>query len=310
VSAGLVDIAVSTAGAVIPNSHFDVIGLTDEWIQRRTGIVSRRWFDPALELAEPATAVCQLIASRTDSPIGALVLVSTSSTQRVPPLAPAVATAAGLSPAALVFDLNAACSGFVHGLATALALVDAGTVGSALVCCVEAMSRLLDPADRQTACLFGDGAAAVLVAPGDFAPAVSVTGSDGAHADIMRRLDPIGLHLDGLTVFNRGVRRMSELIRKLAATGPTPTAVIPHQANGRILNAVRETVADLGLTVVNRIAETANTSSASIPLALGAELEAGALPPTGRLVTVAYGAGETWGGVAVDYAIGPAGSSR
>jgi 3-oxoacyl-[acyl-carrier-protein] synthase III len=305
-SAGIVDVATAKPGRTIDNDHFASIGLTDEWIRRRSGIATRSWLPDETPLAEVAAEACAPIVTRMDSPssIGALILVSTSVRQRVPGVAQKVAQLAGLEPSVLAFDLNAACCGFVYGLVTGLSLCDAGQARSVLVCSVEAMSRLVDRADRHTACLFADGAAAVLLEDrAEFAGFRQVAGCDGAREALMRETGAGGIQLDGTQVYDRAVRRMSELAQYLFDHGPAPTVLVGHQANGRILEQIRGFTAPLGVPFVNRIEHSGNTSSASIPLAFAEELDTGSLPAAGRLGAVAYGAGEAWGGVSVNYQV-------
>jgi len=305
-SAGIVDIATAKPGRTIGNDHFAPIGLTDAWIRRRSGIASRSWLPDQTPLAEVAAEACAPIVTRMDDPssIGALIVVSTSVRQRVPGVAQQVAHLLGLGPSVLAFDLNAACCGFVYGLAAGLSLCDGDPARPVLLCSVEAMSRLVDRTDRQTACIFADGSAAVLLAHRpEFAGLCRTAGCDGSGAGLMRETDEGGIHLEGAQVYDRAVRRMTEAARYLFDHGPAPTVLVGHQANGRILEQVRTFTADLGVPFVNRIEHSGNTSSATIPLAFAEELDAGSLPAEGRLGAVAYGAGEAWGGVSVDYRV-------
>lgn len=305
-SAGIVDIAIAKPGRRVDNDHFASIGLTDEWIRRRSGIASRSWLPDEASLADVAAEACAPIVTRMPAPssIGALIVVSTSTRQRVPGIAQKAAQLVGLGPSVLTFDMNAACCGFVYGLVTGLSLCEAEPGRSVLLCSVEAMSRMVDRTDRQTACLFGDGSAAVLLEDrAEFAGFCRIAGCDGSQAALMRETDAGGIHLEGMQVFDRAVRRMSESAQYLFDHGPAPTVVVGHQANGRILERVRTVGAHLGVPFVNRIENSGNTSSATIPLAFAEELDAGSLPAAGRLGAVAYGAGEAWGGVSVDYRI-------
>lgn len=305
-SAGIVDIATAKPGRLIDNHHFASIGLTDEWIRRRSGIAARSWLPDETPLAEVAAEACAPIVTRMDTPssIDVLIIVSTSVRQRVPGIAQKVAQLAGLGPSVLAFDMNAACCGFVYGLVTGLSLCDARQARSVLLCSVEAMSRLVDRADRQTACLFGDGAAAVLLENrAEFKAFRHVADCDGSQEALMRETDACGIHLDGIQVYDHAVRRMTQSAQYLFDHGAAPTVLVGHQANGRILDQVRSFTAHLGVPFVHRIENSGNTSSASIPLAFAEELDAGSLPATGRLGAVAYGAGEAWGGVSADYRI-------
>jgi 3-oxoacyl-[acyl-carrier-protein] synthase-3 len=312
-SAGIVDLAAAETGRVVGNEHFESIGLTDEWIRRRTGISSRMWLDEDAPLAEVAAEACRPLVARMSDPttVDVLIVVSTSARQRIPGIAQEVAALAGLPSSVMAYDMNAACCGFVYALASALSLCDARQARSVIVCSVEAMSRMVDKQDRQTACLFGDGAAAVLLEDReDFPPFRHVAGCDGSEGDLMHETEGRGIHLDGVRVYDRAVLRMSESAQHLADLDPAPTVLVGHQANGRILEQVRSYLVHLDIPFVNRISHFANTSSASIPLAFADELRAGKLTREGRLGGVAYGAGEAWGAISVSYRIPVASGSE
>ena len=305
-SAGIVDIATAKPGRTIPNDHFAPIGVTDEWIRRRTGIASRSWLPDDTPLAEVAAEACAPIVTRANrsSPIDALVLVSTSERQRLPSIAQRVAHLSGLPSSVLTFDMNAACCGFVYGMIAGLSLCDAGAARSVLVCTAEAMSRLIDRTDRQNGFIFADGCSAVLLENRDeFAGFCQVTGCNGEQDGLIRETGAGGIRMDGRQTFAQAVRRMTESAQYLFDHGAAPTVIVGHQANARILAQVRANTEHLGVPVVDRIENVGNTSSASIPLAFAAELDAGGLPTAGRLGAVAYGSGEAWGGVSVDYRI-------
>jgi 3-oxoacyl-[acyl-carrier-protein] synthase-3 len=304
-SAGVVDIAIATTGTRIVNDHFDSIGLTDEWIRRRTGVSARWWMDPTEPLDDVAARVCEPLAARHRSrvDIRALIVVSSTTGGAMPGIAQRAATKAGLTKDVLAFDMTAACSGFVYGLISALSLCESAESGAVIVCAVEAMSRMLDKTDRNTAPLFGDGAAAVLVeSRPEFRKHHWHAGCDGGGADLMRGEMGGGIALDGMNVYDRAVRIMPEVVNRLKDPDKDPTIIVGHQANSRILQKVREHIDDVGDAVfVDRVAEFGNTSSASIPLALGTCVGEQSIPLNGRAVMVAYGAGESWGGVSVDY---------
>jgi 3-oxoacyl-[acyl-carrier-protein] synthase-3 len=303
-SAGIVDIATATTGEHVTNAFFDSIGLTDEWIRRRTGVAARWWMDPAEPLEDAAARVCAPLVARHGGrvDITALIVVSSSTGGAMPGIAQRAAKQAGLATDVLTFDMTAACSGFVYGMISALSLCESADSGGVIVCAVEAMSRMLDKTDRNTAPLFGDGAAAVLLESRNvFRKFRWHAGCDGDRADIMRGEINGGIHLDGVHVYDRAVRMMSDTVNRLRDGDIEPTIVVGHQANSRILQKVREQV-DVGDAVfVNCVEQFGNTSSASIPLAVGACVAQRSIPLTGRSILVAYGAGEAWGGVSVDY---------
>jgi len=302
VNAGVVDILTATPGEHVTNDHFDAIGLTDEWIRRRTGVGARWWIDPAEPLENVAASVCAPLVDRHRDrvDVGALVVVSSSTGGKVPGIAQRVAKQSGLPTNVLAFDMNAACSGFVYGLISGLSLCTPGR--AVIVCAVEAMSRLIDKSDRNTACLFGDGTGAVLVeSRASFREHSWHAGCDGDRADLMRGEIGGGIQLDGMQVYERAVRTMTETVERLSEDDLPSTVVIGHQANSRILQKIRDQVDVGGAVFVDRVEQFGNTSAASIPLALGACVAEKAVAPTGRMTLVSYGAGEAWGGVAVDY---------
>jgi 3-oxoacyl-[acyl-carrier-protein] synthase III len=303
-SAGIVDIATATTGEHVTNAFFDSIGLTDEWIRRRTGVAARWWMDPAEPLQDAAARVCAPLVARHGGrvDITALIVVSSSTGGAMPGIAQRAAKQAGLATDVLTFDMTAACSGFVYGMISALSLCESADSGGVIVCAVEAMSRMLDKTDRNTAPLFGDGAAAVLLESRKaFRKYRWHAGCDGDRADIMRGEINGGIHLDGVHVYDRAVRMMSDTVNRLRDGDIEPTIVVGHQANSRILQKVREQVDVGGAVFVDCVEQFGNTSSASIPLAVGACVARRSIPLTGRSILVAYGAGEAWGGVSVDY---------
>lgn len=304
-TSGIVDIVAARPAGAVDNSHFESIGLTDEWIRRRSGIAVRTWLDEAVSVAELAAQACAPIVARMEDPtrVGALILVSTSERQRIPSPAQRVAQLAGLPSSVMAFDMNAACCGFVYGLVNGLALCGSDPARSVLVCSAETMSRMVDRSDRQTGFLFADGAAAVLLEHrADFPAAGHLAGCDGTQEGLMRETGT-GIHLDGLEVYDRAVRRMSQAAQFLMDLDPAPSVVVGHQANGRILDQIRTYLAPYDVPYVNRIRSFGNTSSASIPLAFADALDDGELPHEGRLGAVSYGAGEAWGGVSVSYRV-------
>jgi 3-oxoacyl-[acyl-carrier-protein] synthase III len=302
VSGGIVDIATATPGEHVDNSHFDAIGLTDEWIRRRTGVGARWWMAAEEPLDEVAASVCAPLVERHRERvhIAALIVVSSSAGGKLPGIAQRAAKKAGLPTDVLAFDMNSACSGFVYGLISGLSLCN--SQDAVIVCAVEAMSRLIDKTDRGTACLFGDGAGAVLLeSRPEFDDYRWHAGCDGDRADIMRGEIGGGIQLDGMQVYDRAVRTMSDTVNRLHDDGSKPAVVIGHQANSRILQKIREQVDTGDAVFVDCVEQFGNTSAASIPLALGTCVAADSIPATGRMTLVAYGSGEAWGGVAVDY---------
>jgi len=304
-TAGLFGIGAALPDHVITNGDLEQrLDTTDEWIVRRTGIRERRYLQRDETLADLATRACLLAlddAGRTGAEVDH-VIVSTFTADRVTPgLAPEVARVIGAERAAAV-DLNAACAGFLYGLDQAAALVESGRASVVLVCGAEALSRVIDHDDRSTAVLFGDGAGAVVVAGGEIELGVGgfVLGADGAQADLLyAERDERVLRMQGSDVYRHAVRRMTAASREARErAGRTVEDIdlfVAHQANIRIIEAA---AGELGIPpekVVVNVDRVANTSSASIPLALEQAEREGRLKPGDTVALAAFGAGFVWG---------------
>ncbi|QEU63931.1 ketoacyl-ACP synthase III [Streptomyces galilaeus] len=288
-----------------------------EWIRTRIGITTRHIADPTTATSDMAVeAGLRAMKSAGVDHVDALVLATTTPDHPVPATAPTVAHRLGLRhvPA---FDLAAGCSGFVYATSVAAALIQAGTPRTVLVVGAETMSAIIDPADRSTAPIFGDGAgAAVLGAgragePGTLGPVA--WGSDGEHADAIyvpeggsRRFpglppgDGAGryVHMRGNVVLRQAVRHMSQVSRDAAAaagwTVQDIDRLIVHQANARISAAVADALGLPPEAVPSNIARVGNTSAASVPLLLAHAAANGQLTAGQRVLVAAFGAGFTW----------------
>jgi 3-oxoacyl-[acyl-carrier-protein] synthase-3 len=304
-TAGIFGVGAALPDHVITNADMaQRLDTSDEWIVRRTGIRERRHLQGDETLADLATRACLLAlddAGRSGAEVDH-VIVSTFTPDRVTPgLAPEVARVLGAERAAAV-DLNAACAGFLYGLDQAAALVESGRASVVLVCGAEALSRVIDHDDRSTAVLFGDGAGAVVVAGGELELGVGgfVLGADGEQADLLyAERDERMLRMQGAEVYRHAVRRMvaasREVLERAGKTVEDIDLFVAHQANVRII----ETAAlELGLPrdkVMVNVDRVANTSSASIPLALAQAEREGRLHPGDTIAMAAFGAGFVWG---------------
>ena len=304
-TAGIFGIGAALPEHVITNADLEQrLDTNDEWIVRRTGIRERRHLQGDETLADLATRACLLAlddAGRTGAEVDH-VIVSTFTADRVTPgLAPEVARVIGADRASAV-DLNAACAGFLYGLDQAAALVESGRASVVLVCGAEALSRVIDHDDRSTAVLFGDGAGAVVVAGGELELGVGgfVLGADGAQADLLyAERDERVLRMQGSDVYRHAVRRMTaatrEAFHRAGRTVEDIDLFVTHQANIRIIEAA---ATELGIPrekVVVHLDRVANTSSASIPLALDQAEREGRLKPGDTVALAAFGAGFVWG---------------
>lgn len=283
---------------------------TDAWIRSRTGIVTRRWAGPATTTGDLAVrAAANALDSAGGARADAVVLATTTPDRRCPATAPRVAKELRLTGAA-AFDVAAVCAGFVYALAVGHALIAAGTVESVLVVAAETFSRILDPDDRSTVVIFGDGAGAVLLRAGDAdEPGAVLThdlGSDGSRSEAI--CIPAGspyFTMQGREVYASAVRSMYASCRKVLRTvewKPVDVdALVPHQANRRIIDALAERLGVPGGRVVSDIDEVGNTSAASIPLALAHGIRDGRLQPGARVLLTAFGGGLAWGSTALTW---------
>ena len=248
-----------------------------------------------------------------------MVLVATTTPDQVcPAMAPVIADALGMSGVPAV-DLSAACTGFLYGLSWADTAVRAGTCRSVLVIGAEAFTTLLDPADRTTRVIFGDGAGAAVVEAADTGDAGEILsirlGSDGARAaDIcvasggtrerqrVSNIDPY-FRMNGRTVFLQAVLKMEEAARAVLIDAGWKTSelagVVAHQANARIIRALAERLAlPDGIAYMN-IQDVGNTAAASIPIAMSDAQYSRAYEPGSPTLLAAYGGGATWGAAAI-----------
>ena len=284
---------------------------SDAWIRERTGIVSRHIADEsqgssdlALEASRAALAAAGIAAADID-----LMIVATSTPDMVfPSTATLLQAKLGVKGCA-AFDVQAVCSGFVYGVATADAFIRSGQNKKALVVGAEVFSRILDWNDRGTCVLFGDGAgAAVLVAdskPGIHASRLHADGSQAGLLSVpgnVSRGHIVGspfLQMNGQGVFKFAVRVLEESAREtVAAAGMTLDDVdwlIPHQANVRILEATARKLKMPLEKLVVTVDHHGNTSAASVPLALDECLRNGKIKPGHRVLMQGVGGGFTWG---------------
>jgi 3-oxoacyl-[acyl-carrier-protein] synthase-3 len=297
---------------VMTNHEFAArLDTSDAWIRERTGIVQRHIAeksqsssDLALQAAQRALDAAGVAAAAID-----LIVVATSTPDYVFPSTACLLQAKLGVKGSAAFDVQAVCSGFVYGLATADALIKTGVYKRALVVGAEVFSRILDWNDRGTCVLFGDGAGAVVLAA-DSGPGVhaSILRADGSHAGILSVpgnvcggaiLGTPFLKMDGQAVFKFAVRVLEESARETVAAASMSLEqvdwLIPHQANVRILEA---TARKLGLArekLVVTVDHHGNTSAASVPLALDEYLRAGKIRAGQRVLMQGVGGGFTWG---------------
>jgi 3-oxoacyl-[acyl-carrier-protein] synthase III len=292
-------------GVVVTNDQLAArLDTSDEWIRQRTGIRERRHAGPGWstgKLAVEAGKLALKAAGRTE--VDAVILATTTPDQPCPATAPWVAANLGLSGIA-AFDVAAVCTGFLYGLASASGLIAAGHADSVLLIGAETYSSILDPDDRTTTAIFGDGAGAVVLRAGDADEPGAVRrcllGSDGEHCDMIQ-VPARGQYfqMQGRYTYRHAVERMTETsLSALRLAGWSVADVdrfVAHQANARITEAVGERLGLPRERALANIARVGNTAAASIPLLLAESVADGTLRPGHRTVLTAFGGGLTWG---------------
>jgi 3-oxoacyl-[acyl-carrier-protein] synthase-3 len=300
--------------AVLTNADLEaMVETSNRWIVERTGISERRRVAPGETVSAMGARAAADALARAGNPIPDAIIVATCSAEtRLPSAACLIQKRLGLEgmPA---FDVNAACTGFVYALAIANSMIVSRTLSNVLVIAAEALTPLVDYTDRSTCVLFGDGAAAAVVGSGGDGGIRAVRwAADGAGADLIYHGtlpdNPGGrkaLRMVGRGTFRAAVERLSEAALQLCAdAGWSSDDVdwfIPHQANLRIIEATAKRLGVSMERVIVNIDRVGNTSAASIPLALHEAAASGRLRPGQRVVSVAFGSGLTWGGVALEW---------
>jgi 3-oxoacyl-[acyl-carrier-protein] synthase-3 len=312
---------VAGAGAYLParvvsNQELALqLDTSDEWIRARTGIRERRIaaegeFTSDLAIAAAQEAIRS--AGLTPSAIDLIVLATATPDETFPATATTVQARLGMT-RGFAFDVQAVCSGFVYAVAVADNFIKAGQVKNCLVIGAETFSRILDWNDRTTAVLFGDGAGALVLTAGRGEGTAQDRGvltthlfSDGRHHDLLyvdggpSKTKTTGLlRMEGKEVFRHAVTNMSEAIdaalKSCALTADDIDWFVPHQANQRILEATARKAGVHPSRVVSTVAQHANTSAASVPLALHTAIHDGRIKPGHLVLVEAMGGGFTWG---------------
>jgi 3-oxoacyl-[acyl-carrier-protein] synthase-3 len=325
---------ISGLGGWLPPSRVtnadisSTLNTTPEWIESRTGIRERRMVTEGLSTRDLAIkAGMQALKSAGEPKIDVVIVATTSPDRLCPAVAPEVATSLGLG-AVAAYDINSACSGFIYGLATANGFIASGIAQSVLLIGSEAFTTLVNPADRVTRPIFGDGAGAVVLQKGSAGEPGAIgpfdLGSDGGRANLLaipsggsRQRSAAGLghatvpiedwylQMDGRAIFAQAVVRMTQSAQAVLEQANWSVAdvdwFIGHQANIRILHTVAD---ELGLPkskVALNIERTGNTLTASVPLLLNDMVNRRDLKAGHRVLMSAFGAGLSWGSTVITW---------
>jgi 3-oxoacyl-[acyl-carrier-protein] synthase-3 len=294
----------------------ETVDTSDEWIIARTGIEARYIAGEGETTASLATEAARKAldaAGIAPSAVGLIVLATATPDQTFPASATKVQAALGINDC-VAFDVQAVCSGFLYALTVAESMIRAGTAEEAVVIGAETFSRILDWEDRTTCVLFGDGAGAVVLQAQDGERGVLATRlhADGRHNELLyvdggpSTTGTVGkLRMKGQEVFRHAVTNLANVTHEVIEAAGLSVAdvdwIVPHQANRRILDA---TARKLGLAperVIITVDQHANTSAASVPLALDVAVRDGRIKQGDLLVLEAMGGGFTWAAAAVRY---------
>lgn len=309
------------ANRVTNDAMAERVDTSDAWVRERTGIGARHFAaegeatsDLAIEAARRALEDAGCPAQDVD-----LIVLATATPDRTfPATAVKVQAALGCRPGGIAFDVQAVCSGFLYALGVADAMLRTGQAKTALVIGAETFSRILDFSDRTTCVLFGDGAGAVVLTADAAAPGgLDDRGilalrlhADGRHHDLLyvdggpSTTQTTGfVRMQGKEVFRHAVVNLHDVVLEVLDDVGLTTAdldwIVPHQANQRILDGTAKRLGFPPDRVVSTIADHANTSAASVPLALSVARADGRLKTGDLILLEALGGGFTWGAAVV-----------
>ena len=313
---------VAGTGSALPKRRVDnaelaeQVDTSDEWIIERTGIRSRYIAGEDETTASLATEAARKALDDAGIPaseIDLIVLATATPDQTFPSSATKVQAALGINDC-VAFDVHAVCTGFLYAVTVADAMLRAGTGRSALVIGAETFSRILDWEDRTTCVLFGDGAGALVLRAEDADRGILATRlhADGRHNDLLfvdggpSTTGTVGkLRMKGREVFRHAVVNLAEVMGEVLGaadiTADDVDWVVPHQANARILDATAKKLGLPSEKVVVTVDRHANTSAASVPLALDVAVKDGRIKRGDIVVLEAMGGGFTWGAAVLRY---------
>ena len=303
--ASLISIAAYAPPKILTNFDLEkMVETSDEWIVKRTGISQRRIAqgEDTSELGTKAAQIALERANLTTKDIDAIICATISPDHFcMPSTACKIAKNLGIN-AITAFDISAACTGFIYLLELAKSLIESGSKKNVLIIGAEKLSKIVDWTDRTTCILFGDGAGAAVVSVSEENEIIDVhTAADGNYANLL--ITPGGeekfIKMSGNEVFKIAVQTLTkdvvDILEKNQISSDKIDLFIPHQANLRIIEAVKQRLNFTNEQCVVTVGKYGNTSSASIPMAMNDAYEAGKLKKGDLLLLDAFGGGFTWG---------------
>jgi 3-oxoacyl-[acyl-carrier-protein] synthase III protein 1 len=303
--ASLISIAAYAPPKILTNFDLEkMVETNDEWIVKRTGISQRRIAqdEDTSDLGTKAASIALERANLTAKDVDAVICATISPDHFcMPSTACKIAKNLGIN-AITAFDISAACTGFIYLLELAKSLIESGSKKNVLIIGAEKLSKIVDWTDRTTCILFGDGAGAAVVSAGEENEIIDVhTAADGNYANLL--ITPGGeekfIKMSGNEVFKIAVQTLTkdvvDILEKNQISSDKIDLFIPHQANLRIIEAVKQRLNFTNEQCVVTVGKYGNTSSASIPMAMNDAYEEGRLKKGDLLLLDAFGGGFTWG---------------
>ena len=313
---------IAGTGSALPKRRLDnaelaeTVDTSDAWIVERTGIRTRHIAgegETTATLARDAAVRALAEAGIEPGDVDLIVLATATPDQTFPSSATKVQAMLGIDDC-IAFDVHAVCTGFLYALSVADSMIRAGTATTALVIGAETFSRILDWEDRATCVLFGDGAGALVLRAEDGERGILATRlhADGRHNDLLfvdggpSTTGTVGkLRMKGREVFRHAVVNLAEVLNEVLSAAGLQSSdvdwVVPHQANARILDATSKKLGLPPEKIVVTVDRHANTSAASVPLALDTAVRDGRIQRGDIVVLEAMGGGFTWGAAALKY---------
>lgn len=303
--ASLISIAAYAPPKILTNFDLEkMVETNDEWIVKRTGISQRRIAqgEDTSDLGTKAAQIALERANLTTKDIDAVICATISPDHFcMPSTACKIAKNLGIN-AITAFDISAACTGFIYLLELAKSLIESGSKKNVLIIGAEKLSKIVDWTDRTTCILFGDGAGAAVVSASEENEIIDVhTAADGNYANLLITPgeEEKFIKMSGNEVFKIAVQTLTkdvvDILEKNQISSDKIDLFIPHQANLRIIEAVKQRLNFTNEQCVVTVGKYGNTSSASIPMAMNDAYEAGRLKKGDLLLLDAFGGGFTWG---------------
>jgi 3-oxoacyl-[acyl-carrier-protein] synthase-3 len=307
----------------VPNKEFEgVLDTSDEWIKQRTGIAERRLAvdETTASLACEAAKNALQMAKMEAKDVELVIVATTSGENNFPTVSCIVQKELGMENAAAM-DISAGCTGFIYAISVGTGMIKSGQYKNCMVIAAELVSHIVDWEDRNTAVLFGDGAGAAILrasdvdgikysylrSDGDKEGKLSMANKTSAHPWSKRQTGNSGfLHMDGPAVFEFATGAMADGMKKISAIMPLEEVnmVIPHQANLRIIkSAAKRSKVPFEKFYIN-IDRYANTSSASVPIAMDEAVRNGKIKRGDKVILISFGAGFTWGASLIEWTAG------